>query len=37
VDRNCTVEVAHRIADAVEQRLHQELRFHEIVVHIEPC
>jgi cation diffusion facilitator family transporter len=37
VDRDATVDAAHRIADDVEQKLRQELRFHEIVVHIEPC
>jgi cation diffusion facilitator family transporter len=37
VDRDATVEATHQIADDVEQKLRQELRFHEIVVHIEPC
>jgi len=37
VDRQATVESAHRIADSVEMRLRSELQLHEIVVHIEPC
>ena len=37
VERNVTVEDAHRIADAVESRLRSELRLHEIIVHVEPC
>ena len=31
------VEQAHAIADAVEQRLRNDLRMDEVVVHIEPC
>jgi cation diffusion facilitator family transporter len=37
VDRNASVESAHRIADAVEDRLRSALDFHEVIVHIEPC
>ncbi len=37
VDRTATVEVAHEIADAVEQRLRTDLQLTEIVVHVEPC
>lgn len=32
-----TVEQAHEIADLVEGRLHQDLKIHQIVVHVEPC
>ncbi|UCF41168.1 MAG: cation transporter [Gemmatimonadota bacterium] len=32
-----TVEAAHHVADAVEQRLREELAFREVVVHVEPC
>lgn len=32
-----TVESAHQIADAVENRLRQDFGLHEIVVHVEPC
>jgi cation diffusion facilitator family transporter len=31
------VQRAHEIADAVEQRLKQDLQLDEVVVHIEPC
>jgi len=31
------VQHAHEIADAVEQRLKQDLQLDEVVVHIEPC
>jgi cation diffusion facilitator family transporter len=37
VDGQATVEAAHRIADAVENRLRENLQLHEVVVHIEPC
>jgi cation diffusion facilitator family transporter len=37
VDGNATVEAGHRIADAVEQRLREQLQLHEVAVHIEPC
>jgi cation diffusion facilitator family transporter len=37
VDRSATVESAHRIADDVELRLQEQLRLHEVLVHIEPC
>ena len=32
-----TVEEAHDIADNVERHLRNELRLHEVVVHVEPC
>jgi cation diffusion facilitator family transporter len=37
VDGGASVEVAHEIADAVEQRLRIDLRFTDVVVHVEPC
>jgi cation diffusion facilitator family transporter len=37
VDGGATVEAAHQIADAVEQKLREHLQLHEVVVHIEPC
>jgi cation diffusion facilitator family transporter len=37
VDRRADVAAAHSIADAVEQRLKNDLRLHEVTVHIEPC
>lgn len=37
VDRAASVEEAHSVADAVEGRLRDELRFNEVIVHIEPC
>src|SRR5881409_795286 len=37
VDRHADVESAHAIADAVEERLKQDLQLHEVTVHIEPC
>lgn len=37
VDGRATVEAAHEIADAVETRLRQDLGFHEVIVHVEPC
>jgi cation diffusion facilitator family transporter len=37
VDGTASVEVAHEIADAVEDRLRTELRFTDVVVHVEPC
>lgn len=37
VDGNASVESAHRIADAVELQLRQELRLHQVIVHLEPC
>jgi cation diffusion facilitator family transporter len=37
VDGSATVEAAHGIADAVEQRLRDQLQLHEVIVHIEPC
>lgn len=36
VDASTTVEEAHRIADAVEDRLAQELGASEVTVHVEP-
>jgi cation diffusion facilitator family transporter len=32
-----SVESAHKIADAVELQLRQELHLHQVIVHIEPC
>ena len=32
-----TVESGHHLADAVEVRLREQLKFHEVVVHVEPC
>jgi cation diffusion facilitator family transporter len=37
VPRDATVEAGHRVADAVEHRLREELAFNEVVVHVEPC
>lgn len=37
VRRDATVEDAHRVADAVEGRLREELAINQVVVHIEPC
>lgn len=37
VDRNATVDAAHKLADEVESRLRKDLGFHETIVHIEPC
>jgi len=37
VDRRADVAAAHSIADAVEQRLKNDHRLHEVTVHIEPC
>ena len=37
VDGHEDVRTAHRIADEVEARLHQEFGLDHIVVHIEPC
>jgi len=37
VNGSATVEDAHRIADAVESRLREDLQLHEVVVHVEPC
>jgi cation diffusion facilitator family transporter len=37
VKGDATVEAAHEIADAVENRLQKDLGFHEVIVHIEPC
>ena len=37
VDGAMTVGQAHAIADAVEQRLKQNLMLDQVVVHIEPC
>jgi cation diffusion facilitator family transporter len=32
-----TVEAGHLVADAVERRLRDDLGFHEVIVHVEPC
>ncbi len=37
VDGDQDVAAAHRIADAVEERLRQHLDLHQVVVHVEPC
>jgi cation diffusion facilitator family transporter len=37
VDKDVSVESAHRTADAVEANLRSRYGFHEITVHIEPC
>jgi cation diffusion facilitator family transporter len=37
VDGKATVETAHQIADAVENKLREHLQLHEVLVHIEPC
>ncbi len=37
VDKNVSIEVAHRTADAVEAALSSQFGFNEITVHIEPC
>ncbi len=37
VSGRLAVDEAHAIADAVEQRLKEELRLDRVVVHIEPC
>jgi len=37
VKGDSSVEAAHEIADAVESRLQNDLGFHEVIVHIEPC
>lgn len=37
VDRQISVEAAHRTADAVETELRTRFGIHEITVHVEPC
>jgi len=37
VDGEQNVAAAHRIADAVEERLRDELGFYQVQVHVEPC
>lgn len=37
VDRGANVAAAHAIADAVEERLKQDLELKEVTVHVEPC
>ncbi len=37
VDGTATVEAAHKLADYVERRLRDDLGFHEVIVHVEPC
>ena len=37
VDPNANVAAAHAIADAVEERLKNELELEEVTVHVEPC
>jgi divalent metal cation (Fe/Co/Zn/Cd) transporter len=36
VDAHTTVQEAHRIADAVEERLADQLGASEVTVHVEP-
>jgi divalent metal cation (Fe/Co/Zn/Cd) transporter len=36
VDAHTTVQEAHRIADAVEERLADQLGASEVMVHVEP-
>jgi len=37
VDGEQNVATAHRIADAVEERLRDQLGFYQVQVHVEPC
>jgi len=37
VDRDVSIEVAHRTADAGETELRSKYGFYEIMVHVEPC
>jgi len=37
VSGDATVEEGHQVADAVETRLRDQLMFHQVVVHVEPC
>jgi cation diffusion facilitator family transporter len=37
VDPNANVAAAHAIADAVEEKLKNELELEEVTVHVEPC
>ena len=37
IDGSTSVEAGHVVADAVEQQLRDELGFHQVVVHVEPC
>jgi cation diffusion facilitator family transporter len=37
VDPNANVAAAHKIADAVEERLKHDLELEEVTVHVEPC
>ncbi len=37
VDRQISVEAAHKTADAVEAELRSRFGLHEITVHVEPC
>jgi cation diffusion facilitator family transporter len=37
VDRQISVEAAHKTADAVEDELRARFGIHEITVHVEPC
>jgi cation diffusion facilitator family transporter len=37
VDREANVEVAHAIADRVEERLKRDLELSAVTVHVEPC
>ena len=37
IDGSTSVEAGHVVADAVEHQLRDELGFHQVVVHVEPC
>jgi cation diffusion facilitator family transporter len=37
VSGNATVKDGHQVADAVETRLRDQLMFHQVVIHVEPC
>lgn len=37
IDGSTSVEAGHVVADAVERQLCDDLGFHQVVVHVEPC
>ncbi|MBE0594598.1 MAG: cation transporter [Gemmatimonadales bacterium] len=37
IDGSTSVEAGHVVADAVEHQLRDDLGFHEVIVHVEPC
>jgi len=37
IDGSTSVEAGHVVADAVEHQLRDDLGFHQVVVHVEPC